>query len=121
MLRLINYVRLITFLFCVNIFGSQSGKMSDVDKLKKRRANVKGTVTSKLNQLKDMFEPEAAATAPGETLVLALISDVEDKIKTVEECTEAVCLELDDNLIQEEVENNSIYLLSVKTQTIIEL
>ena len=90
--------------------------MSDVEKLKKRRAYVKGTITSKLNQLKDMFDPEAAASAPSETLVLSLISDVEEKIKTVDEFTEAICLELDDKLMQEELENNSKYVLSVKTQ-----
>ena len=38
--------------------------MSDVEKLKKRRAYVKGTITSKLNQLNDMFDPEAAASSP---------------------------------------------------------
>ena len=32
-----------------------------------------------------------------------LISDVEDKIKTVEEFTEAICLELDEKLMQEEL------------------
>ena len=90
--------------------------MSDVEKLKKCRAYVKGTITSKLNQLKDMFDPEAAASAPSETLVLSLISDVEEKIKTVDEFTEAICLELDDKLIQEELENNSKYVSSVKTQ-----
>ena len=61
-----------------------------------------------------MFEPETAASAPSETLVLSLITDVE-KIKTVEEFTEAICPELD-KLMQEEVENNSKYVLSVKTQ-----
>ena len=90
--------------------------MSDVEKLKKRRAYVKGTITSKLNQLKDIFDPEAAASAPSETLVLLLISDVEEKIKTVDEFTEAICLELDDKLMQEELENNSKYVLSIKTQ-----
>ena len=52
--------------------------------------------TFKLKQLKDMLEPEAAASAPCEILVFSLISDVEKKIKTVEEFTEAVCLELHD-------------------------
>ena len=66
--------------------------MSDVEILKKRRAYVKGTITSKLNQLQDMFDPEAAASAHSETLVLLLISDVEEKIKTVDEFTEAICL-----------------------------
>ena len=37
--------------------------MSDVDILKLRRAYVKGTI-----RLKDMFEPEAAASAPSETV-----------------------------------------------------
>ena len=78
--------------------------MSDVEKLKMCRAYVEGTITSKLNQLKDMFELEAVASAPGETLVLALISDAEDKIKTVEE------------LMLEDVDNNNKFVLSVKTQ-----
>ena len=73
--------------------------MSDVEKLKKRRAYVKGTINSKLKQLKDMFDPEAAASARSETLVLSLITDVEEKIKTVDEFTEAICLELDDELM----------------------
>ena len=85
-------------------------------KLKKRRAYVWGRITSTLNQLKEMFDPEAAASAPSETLILSLISDVEEKIKTLDEFTEAICLELDDELMQEEVENNSKYVLSVKTQ-----
>ena len=54
--------------------------MSDVEKLKKRRAYVKGTTISKLNQLKDMLEPEAAASASSEALVVSLITDVEGKI-----------------------------------------
>ena len=75
-----------------------SGKRSDVDILKKSRAYVKGTITSKLQQLKDMFEPEAAASALTETLVFSLIIDVEEKVKALEEFTEAVCLELDEEL-----------------------
>ena len=63
-----------------------------------------------------MLGPEAAASAPSETLVYSLITDVE-KIKSLEECTEAICLELNDKLMQEELENNSKYVLSVKTQT----
>ena len=85
-------------------------------KLKKRRAYVMGTITSTLNQLKDIFDPETAASAHSETLVLSLFSDVEEKIKTVDEFTEAICLELDDELMQEEVEDNNKYVLSVKTQ-----
>ena len=42
--------------------------------------------------------------------------DVEEKVKALEEFTEAICLELDDKLMQEELENNSKYVLSVKTQ-----
>ena len=41
--------------------------MSDVDKSKRRRTFVKGTITSKLNQLQAMFGPEAAASLPSET------------------------------------------------------
>ena len=37
--------------------------------LKKHRAHVKGTIISKLKQLKDMLDPEAAAAAPGETSI----------------------------------------------------
>ena len=44
------------------MFDSYSGKMSDVVKLKKRRAYVRGTITSTLNQLKEMFDPEATAS-----------------------------------------------------------
>ena len=61
-----------------------SGKISDVVKLKKQRAYVKGTITSTLNQLKDMFDPGATAS-PSENLVLSLISDVEERLKTVDE------------------------------------
>ena len=43
---------------------------------------------------------------------MSLITDVE-KIKTVDEFTEAICLELDDKLMQKELENNTKY---VKTQ-----
>ena len=89
--------------------------MSGVVKLKKRRAYVRGAITSTLNQLKVMFDPEATAS-PSESLVLSLISDVEEKLETVDEFTEAICLELDDESMQEEVENNSKYMLSVKTQ-----
>ena len=49
-----------------------SGKMSDVVKLKKRRAYVRGTITSTLNQSKEMFNPEATAS-PNESLILSLI------------------------------------------------
>ena len=91
--------------------------MSDVEKLKKCRAYVKGTINSKLKQLKDMLEPEAAASAPSETLVFSLITDVEEKILDLEEFTEAICLEVDDELMLEEVENNSKFVSSVKTQT----
>ena len=90
--------------------------MSDVEKLKKRRAFVKGTINSKLKQLKDMLEPEAAASAPSEALVLSLITDIEEKKLELEEFTEAKFLELDDILMQEELENNRKYVLSVKTQ-----
>ena len=89
--------------------------MSEVLKLKKRRAYVRGTITSTLNQLKEMFDPEATAS-PSESLVLSLISDVEEKLKTVDEFTSEICFELDDVLMQEEVENNSKFVLSVKTQ-----
>ena len=44
--------------------------MIDIDKLKKWRAYVKNTVTgctSKLKQLKDILEPEAATYVPSET------------------------------------------------------
>ena len=84
-------------------------------KLKKRRAYVRGTITSTLNQLKEMFDPEATAS-PSESLVLSLISDVEEKLKTLDEFPSEICFELDDELMQEEVENNSKYVLSVKTQ-----
>ena len=83
-------------------------------KLKKRRAYVRGTITSTLNQLKEIFDPEAAAS-PSESLVLSLIFDVEEKLKTVDEFTSEICFELD-VLMQEEVENNSKFVLSVKTQ-----
>ena len=83
-------------------------------KLKKQRAYVRGTITS-LNQLKEMFDPEAT-TSPSGSLVLSLISDVEEKLKTMDEFTSAICFELDDELMQEEVENNRKYVLSVKTQ-----
>ena len=62
-----------------------------------------------------MFDPEATAS-PSESLVLSLISDVEEKLTTVDEFTSEICFELDDELMQEEVENNSKYVLSVKTQ-----
>ena len=58
--------------------------MSEVVKLKKRRAYVRGTITSTLNQLKEMFDPGATAS-PSESLVSSLISDVEEKLKTVDE------------------------------------
>ena len=80
-------------------------------KSKKQRAYVRGTITSTLNQLKEMFDPE-----PTQSLVLTLISDVEEKLKTVDEFTSAICFELDDEAMQEELENNSKYVLSVKTQ-----
>ena len=83
-------------------------------KLKKRRAYVRGTITSTLNQLKEMFDLEATAS-PSESLVLSLISDVEEKLKTVDEFTSAIWFELDKSM-QEEVENNSKYVLSVKIQ-----
>ena len=48
----VNYVRLIfLFYFCAKLFDSYSGKMSDDVKLKNRRAYVRGTITSTLNQL----------------------------------------------------------------------
>ena len=55
-------------------------------KLKKQRVYVRGTITSTLNQLKEIFDPEATAS-PSESLVLSLISDVEEKLKTVDEFT----------------------------------
>ena len=85
------------------MFDSYSGKMSDV-KLKKRRAYVRGTITYTLNQLKEMFDPGATAS-PSESLVLSLISDVEEKLKTVDEFISEICFELDDELMQEEVVN----------------
>ena len=92
--------------------------MSDIIKLRKRRAYVEGSITSTLNQLEGLCDPKAAAVAakPSETLVFTLISDVEERLKTVDEFTSEICLELDDELMQEEVENNSKYVLSVKTQ-----
>ena len=92
--------------------------MSDISKLRKRRAYVKGSITSTLNQLEGLCDPKAAAAAakPSKTLVFTLISDVEERLKTVDEFTSEICFELDDELMQEEVENNSKYVLSVKTQ-----
>ena len=90
--------------------------MSDNSKLRKRRAYVKGSITSTLNQLEGLCDPKAAAAKPSETLVFTLISDVEERLKTVDEFTSAICFELDDELMQEEVDNNSKYVLSVKTQ-----
>ena len=81
--------------------------MSDISKLRKRRAYVKGSITSTLNQLEGLCDPKAAATKPSETLVFTLISDVEERLKTVDEFTSAICFELDDELMQEEVESNS--------------
>ena len=52
----------------MNLFGFLSSKMSYTDELQKRRAYVTGTITYKLKQLKDMLEPETAASAPSETL-----------------------------------------------------
>ena len=57
-----------------------------------RHLRFKGTITSKLNPLKDMFDPEVAASAPSETLVFSLIADVDEKIKTVEEFIEQYVL-----------------------------
>ena len=62
-----------------------------------------------------MFDPEATAS-PSESLASSLISDVEEKLKTVDEFTSEICFELDDELMQDEVENNSKYVPSVKTQ-----
>ena len=91
--------------------------MSDISKFRKRRAYVKGSITSTLNQLEGLCDPKAAPAAkPSETLVFTLISDVEERLKTVDDFTSEMCFELDDELMQEEVENNSKYLLSVKTQ-----
>ena len=90
--------------------------MSDNSKLRKRRAYVKGSFTSTLNQLEGLCEPKAAAAKPSETLVFTLISDVEERLKTVDDFTSEKCFELDEELMQEEVENNIKYLLSVKTQ-----
>ena len=86
-------------------------------KLKKRRAYVRVTITFTLNQLKEMFDPGATAS-PSESLVLSLISDVEEKLKTVDEFTSEICFELDDELMQEEVENNSKFVLSVKLNVV---
>ena len=47
---------------------------------------------------------------------MSLITDVEEKIKTVDEVTEAIYLKLEDKLMQEELENNGKYVLSVRTQ-----
>ena len=90
--------------------------MSDISKLRKHRAYVKGSITSTLNQLEGLCDPKAVAAKPSETLVFTLISDVEERLKTVDEFTSEICFELDDELMQEEVENNSKYVLSVKTQ-----
>ena len=90
--------------------------MSDINKLRKRRAYVKGSITSTLNQLEGLCDPKAAAAKPSETLVLTLISDVEERHNTVDDFTSEICFELDEELMQEEVENNSKYVLSVKTQ-----
>ena len=49
-----------------------------------------------------MFDPEATASL-SESLVLSLISDVEEKLKIVDEFTSEICFELDDELMQEEV------------------
>ena len=57
--------------------------MSEISKLRKRRAYVKGSITSTLNQLEGLSDPKAAAAAakPSETLVFTLISYVEEKLK----------------------------------------
>ena len=91
--------------------------MSDIIKLRKHRAYVEGSITSTLNQLEGLCDPKAAAAVakPSETLVFTFISDVEERLKTVDEFTSEICFELDE-LMQEEVENNSKYVLSVKTQ-----
>ena len=83
--------------------------MSDISKLRKRRVYGKGSITSTLNQLEGLRDPKAAAAAakPSDTLVFTLISDVEERLKTVDEFTSEICFELDDELMQEEVENNS--------------
>ena len=39
-------------------------------------------------------------------VVFSLITDVHENIKTLEEFTEAICFELDDKLMQEEIESN---------------
>ena len=92
--------------------------MSGISKLKKRRAYVKSSITSTLISWRDCVTQKLLLRLLNlvKLLVFILISDVEERLKTVDEFTSEIYFELDDELMQEEVENNSKYVLSVKTQ-----
>ena len=90
--------------------------MSNVNKPERRQAYIKGIITSNLKRLESLVEPVGAGSVASENLVFSLITDIVDKLKTIEEFTEIICLELSDKEMQDEVEKNCSYVFDVRTK-----
>ena len=57
--------------------------MGELDKIKKRRAYVKGTITTDLNRLDRLLQPVGAASPTiDEKFARSLVGDVEDKLRS---------------------------------------
>ena len=92
--------------------------MGELDKIKKRRSYVKGTITSDLNRLGKLLEPAGAASPSlDEKFARSLINDVEDKLRSYESFSELFCLELsDDDEISDEINQSSNYVFEIKSK-----
>ena len=90
--------------------------MSEKDVLKRRRAYVKGTITGLFGRLEGQLKLADASPPISGNLALSLISDVEDKLKAVEEFTESICLFLEEQEMQDEIAKNCNYLFDVRTK-----
>ena len=90
--------------------------MAEIVKLKQCRAYTKGTITSDLKRLDKFLKPDDAGAAISKSLALSIIANVENKLTTVDEFTEPICLELGEQEMLAEIEQNSDYTFDVRAK-----
>ena len=90
--------------------------MTDIEVMKRRRAYTKGTITTILGRLDRQSQPTSVEPPISESLVITLIADVEEKLKSIDDFNEAICLLLEDAEMQNEISRNFNYTFEIKTK-----
>ena len=90
--------------------------MAEIEVLKRRRAYVKGTITFQLKRLDTLEQIDGAGPSISGLLARSLVSEVQEKLKLIEEFTESICLLLKDEEMQEEISKNCTYVFEIRTR-----